>query len=352
MVRWWLAAWAGAWGSAVDAPGLTALAVRFSDCPVTLRPQFRASVYIYQAVLDFSMNSFAVDAAPKRTSKVVNSDELWRTKLIEPGTSARVDVHVRSTLGTEIEATYSIIVARQNGTDNKLRALTVEDGSFTPTFNPRVEDYIVNLPASSDAAALQFTPMDTGQSIQIVSVGGTERISRRLEAQPQHRASAASFPISVGQSRTLKITVHPANEDPDPRHWRSYTLKISRAPCPPAAPLFAPDMGACSPTCNDGYFRDYGHSRCGRCAPLCLKCSRWSTCLVCEPSSWTKFRFITKSEGFCREVQVPWSYVIASSAAVIVTLATCCLFCCRAQPYGKRRIEISNTESDSDLDMQ
>lgn len=52
--------------------------------------------------------------------------------------------------------------------------------------------------------------------------------------------------------------------------------------CPASTPFILPNTTACSATCPDGYFENYGTFACDPCSYQCLTCSNGSVCDTCS----------------------------------------------------------------------
>merc|ERR1712093_804564 len=98
-------------------------------------------------------------------------------------------------------------------------------------------------------------------------------------------------------------------------------LKTTRASCPLYRAYYAPDMGACAETCNEGYFPNDAASRCEACAEHCRRCMAWDGCEACELSAWRQLRFVRLTDGYCRIVQIPWRDILIGAVVTVVLLS-------------------------------
>lgn len=361
-------------------PQVSFLDLRCGDRPIDLEPKFNPQHYPYIATMDYSMNSFAVDAVASPGMEIVGLSGLQTTQLVSPGATVPVDIRVRDPVNKN-EMQYTVTVTRLDGTDVSVRALGLL-GSPLPTITPMFEydryTYTVCMEPTVDHIRLQLVPWDSGQTFEVLSLpedkpAGTCQAtapvatttiaasqaatpaqvpssllpqspvatgSRRLDAlsdpptgETQAEVIAKRFPIDVGESRLIQIRVGPANGDQS-RH-RVYKLHAHRAVCPPHVPFYAPDLKQCAETCNEGYFRATDAARCEACAPLCLKCSAWNQCQVCQPSEWRTLYIVRLSGGFCQRVQIPWGPIIGGGAGAVIVLSVCC--CLLRGPDTKSR---------------
>jgi len=146
------------------------------------------------------------------------------------------------------------------------------------------------------------------------------------------------FPMAADEPRLVTISVRPANGDAGLS--RVYQLRASREACPVGRPVFAPDLGECAVTCNEGYFRNLSSGQCEVCARHCLRCSGWADCRLCEASRWRSLRFVRLSQGYCKVVHVPWHRILLglAVAASILGLASCCPI--RAAPPQRKGVAL------------
>lgn len=351
-------------------PRLIFLGLRCSDRPIDLRPPFSPTHYVYQASLDFSDGSFAVDALPAPGMRILDMGTLQTTKFIPPGDQHRVDIRVRNP-STGQTNPYTVTVGRLDGHSLRIRALAAPGTTVTPLFDPLVLDYIVRLPAEQEQLLLRFVPWDTGQVFEatssaagwadlptttttttglaplttLVALGPPElqprlpivvddndaSSARRLIAgnvQPvpsgeaQYSVLSRLFPVDLATSRLVTVTVRPANGDAVAN--QTYRLQTTRAACPASFPLFSPDLQACTMTCNRGYFADRNVGRCLSCASHCMRCSAWDSCQLCEPSQLRLLYFVHLVNGYCRVVHIPWLQILEGLGGVIVLSSVCC----------------------------
>lgn len=349
-----------------DLPRLIFLGLRCSDRPIDLRPPFSPTHYVYQASLDFSDGSFAVDAIPAPGMTILDMGTLQTTKFIPPGDQHRVDIRVRNP-STSQTNTYTVTVGRLDGLCLQVRALAAPGATVTPLFDPVVLDYSLRLPAEQEQLLLRFVPWDTGQTFEVTSsaanwagppstttttagparpttlamigppelqprvpvVVGDDAPARRLDTvQPvpsgeaQYSVLSRLFPVDLATSRLVTVRVRPANGDAVAN--QTYRLRTTRAACPAAFPLFSPDMRACTMTCNQGLFADRPSGRCLSCASHCMQCSAWDGCQLCEPSQWRVLYFVRLTNGYCRVVDIPWQRILAGLGALTVLSSVCC----------------------------
>lgn len=260
---------------------------------------------------------------------------------------------------------YTVSVSRLDGTDTRLRALATPGAALSPMFDPDVREYLVHVPSAHDRLGLRWVPWDVGQTFQVTAQPATFEASSWQETTPappafplpadhmmdgepdvsawsrrlgigdvpaappgeaQYAVLTRWFLMEVGGTRLVTIRVRPANGD-DSQNG-TYTLRASRASCPAARPLFAPDVGICAMTCNEGYFPRASASRCEVCPPHCIHCVAWDDCKVCEASRWRVLHFVWLSGGRCRTLRIPWGRIAGAAVCACVAAALCCCCCC------------------------
>lgn len=374
------------------APRLAYLAVRSFSRPVDLAPAFSPAHYIYSAVLDYASEHFAIDAFPASKMEIDNAGDLQTIRVVQPGSSVRVGVTVRDTnSGTSMQ--YTVAVKRLSGSDVVLKSLETPGAMITPVFVPEITDYLVSVPAELDQLYLRFAPADNGQRFSVTATMGSLTLASTTSttqvpfdapdsnpnlapvlpvAQPASSSDSGSdsgsgsgrrlddvtsaevppplsgevqynviqrwFPIEVGKSRLINIVVTPAA---GVALNRTYRLQTTRVACPEHRPYFAPDVAACSMTCNYGFFPDSAALRCEACPDHCLRCLAWDSCQICEQSEWRLMKFFIFKDGRCIALKIPWLRIIEGSAVVISVLSilTCCICaCCHELPRRKSRV--------------
>merc|ERR1719253_1696543 len=94
---------------------------------------------------------------------------------------------------------YTVQVSRYDGSDVAINDCQVANGYLSPTFDPVVTDYQVQLPAEQDYINLQFVPWDTGQTFEVAALPPTivSATSRRLD---ERRLMPSNLPGEVQQS--------------------------------------------------------------------------------------------------------------------------------------------------------
>ncbi|CAE8696353.1 unnamed protein product, partial [Polarella glacialis] len=157
------------YASGADAPRLQFLGLRCADRPVDVHPAFSSTHYVYSAVLDYAEGSFAVDAEPAKTMKIVNAPELQTTQLIAPGDELPVGIKVLNPSAQE-SMDYSISIRRLDGTDVQLKGLASPGADLAPSFSSGSLDYTVRMPAELDRLDLRIVPMDSGQTFEVRSL--------------------------------------------------------------------------------------------------------------------------------------------------------------------------------------
>lgn len=165
-------------------------------------------------------------------------------------------------------------------------------------------------------------------------LGGVGIVPPPPSGETQYTVIHRRFPIKVGGARLVTVTVHPA--DGDQTKSRDYTLKVTRGGCPQHLPYFAPDLLACSLTCNEGYFPHSEAQRCESCSAHCIRCSAWDGCQECEPSQWRVLYFIRLAGGHCQTIQIPWREIIIGLASLVVLLAVFSVLCCAGRHKVRR----------------
>eukprot|EP00928_Gymnodinium_smaydae_P088522 TRINITY_DN72598_c0_g1_i1.p2 TRINITY_DN72598_c0_g1~~TRINITY_DN72598_c0_g1_i1.p2 ORF type:complete len:535 (+),score=97.59 TRINITY_DN72598_c0_g1_i1:121-1605(+) len=365
--------------SSEGAPRLLYLGVRSGDRAAQLSPDFQPGHYIYSATLDFYSGGFSLDAVPASGVTIIDANGLEATRVVPPGTERKVEVRVlEGTTEPAPSMTYSLTVSRRSGQEIQLSDVTVFGATVSPVFSPDLTDYFVHMPPEMDVVDFRIALLDVGQALQAVAgpegealptgdtpasagsaagassspaaapsggvdplqpqlpvVSGSGGSSRRLQVlemttstplpnsgETQRAVVHRRFPIGVGKSRAIELRVRAANGDP--AFNQTYRFKASRAPCPDFRPLFAPDVGVCAVTCNEGFFADMAAKRCEACAEHCLRCTSWDGCQRCEPSDLRKLYFVYEDAGHCQRFQIPWMQ-IALGVALLSTLLSICV---------------------------
>eukprot|EP00927_Polykrikos_kofoidii_P055817 TRINITY_DN50011_c0_g1_i1.p1 TRINITY_DN50011_c0_g1~~TRINITY_DN50011_c0_g1_i1.p1 ORF type:complete len:458 (-),score=33.13 TRINITY_DN50011_c0_g1_i1:53-1426(-) len=393
---------ASLYGSTASPPTLKFFALRSGDRPVDTVPHFTPMHFVYKATLDFSSESYAVDAVAETGCKIDVAHSLQATKTVATGAISEASVSVvRQAAVGEVapagDSTYTISVNRLDGSEVTIRSLATPGATLSPMFEPSVAEYVVRLPEASDILSLLIVPLDRGQMIgtsigtSIDGVaskgveprpdGNTSTVSpsyapgvnpnllpriplvkkdysehkRRLDehggydteggvppplaGETQYNVIRRWFPIDMGSSRVVTLVVRPANGDTS--RYGKYTLTALRDRCPSNVPLFAPEMGKCVMTCNEGFFHAQRESRCKGCRELCLACSDWDQCYRCVPSEWRLLRFIYRDNGVCHVLQIPWSSIGSIVVGVVVLLAcVCCVRCGTSMPRKAPKLRV------------
>lgn len=206
---------------------------------------------------------------------------------------------------------------------------------------------IVELPdsgVSSTTGAVGTAPKeDTFDPFAHEADSPTRRLSLALDdtsfiipGETQYSVIERFFPIDVGQSRLIAISVKPANGDLSTS--QTYKLQAMRDGCPHHRPFYAPDLGVCAATCNQRYFPHPAANECEKCPSLCLRCAAWDECMECEPSQWRLLHFVIRHDGYCKVAHIPWDYILLATLCSVLGLAVCCC-CCSGWTDGVGRRE-------------
>lgn len=165
------------------------------------------------------------------------------------------------------------------------------------------------------------------------SGGGGTFLSASGESQQE--VVERNFLFEVGQTRLLVINVRAANGDATLN--RTYMFEVTRQPCPPSRPYFAPDASICAVTCSKGFFPNGAALRCERCPMHCRECTDWDRCLECEPTHLKTLHIINLVGSRCRELQLPWRRILQAVVGGIGGLSLLCCCCCCGLASAERR---------------
>lgn len=172
-----------------------------------------------------------------------------------------------------------------------------------------------------------------------------------LSGEVQYQPVTRFFPADPGVQRVITLAVKPANGDSSGNG--SYSFKVTRARCPPARPLFAPDAGMCSSTCNLGYYPDAAAARCKGCSYRCHRCTAYDACLECDVSQWENLDFVELKDGYCQPWEIPEDarrrrlIMLGLGTVAVLFIACCAALACagvngsshrRARPFAPRGV--------------
>mmetsp|Transcript_6115 Transcript_6115/g.11024 ORF Transcript_6115/g.11024 Transcript_6115/m.11024 type:complete len:484 (+) Transcript_6115:140-1591(+) len=149
--------------SAYEGCKLATLSVRHGNWPVDLEPPFRPLIFDYNVKLDFSMDSFSIDARPVSGCEVASLPT--DPTPVRIGRSRAVTLYSRK-LETDQKTAYTVTASRLYGSETELQFLTVVGGELSPIFNPAQRMYHVRLDLSFDEARVVYRLRDNEQRIR------------------------------------------------------------------------------------------------------------------------------------------------------------------------------------------
>ena len=186
--------------------------------PGTLNPVFAAVTEDYTVDVLSSVGSIAItstldDANATMTvnGQAATSGQVRSVALNGPGSNTRVDIVVTAQNNTS--KTYTILVNRGGlSSNNNLQNLTVSPGSLTPSFNPNLQSYTVDVPNTVGSVSVTPTRQDPNATI---TVNGTPATSGQGRSITLNGAGSNTF---------INIVVTAQNGT-----QKAYTVNVARA---------------------------------------------------------------------------------------------------------------------------
>lgn len=172
---------------------LVTLSVRHGDWPVDLEPPFRPLIFDYTVKLDFSMDSFSIDARPASGCEVAEAPTVPTPVRI--GRSQAVTLYSQK-LESDQKHAYTVTASRLYGSETELQFLTVVGGELSPIFNPVQRSYHVRLDLSFDEARVVYRLRDNEQRIR--SSAQEETPSSGGEMKPEATSSGRDSKADEG----------------------------------------------------------------------------------------------------------------------------------------------------------
>ncbi|MFC2138907.1 cadherin-like beta sandwich domain-containing protein, partial [Bacteroidota bacterium] len=176
-----------------------------------LSPAFSADIFTYDLELPSGSVNVQITGVKNNEYATVTGDGLITTV---PGAAV---IHVEAEDGTTLDYTINITIGAAPSSDTTLSALSVSLGTLTPTFNPDVVNYSVELPfgsASVDVEATannanstlsgegEITSFPATVTITVTAEDGSTQdyiISITLEAPPSSDATLSSLNNNIGE---------------------------------------------------------------------------------------------------------------------------------------------------------
>lgn len=372
---------------------LASLILRFQDSPIDLDPAFEPYIDSYKARLDWSYESFSLDARPDINCEVEGVPAQPRSVPI--GGTETVDIYVfHPDIGEKRR--YRIEARRQLGSETELKYLSVEGGEISPFFSPSHREYSVSLDLTSDVVRVVYGLSDNEQRIMSSAkverpageeddqveqaeklVGGQvsdgvhgtrgsrrnssdakgRRLgSRRLatsSGEVQFEKAHVDFLLDVGFVRTIQLTVQCA--DPTQASIGAYVLHVARPGCTLKRPYFDPEKHVCVNFCTSGYYRNHQTHRCSRCNDNCKICSGLLECQMCAPDT-ADFSYAIQPDGKCRAMENHlfrryrwWCAGLGVLLLFLVSIGICGfvqLWCSKPRDKSARFTRLNDTDSD------
>ncbi len=130
----------------------------------TLSPAFSSSVLIYNVNVPYTTTSITLTAVKNHALATVSGDGA-KTLAVGKNTFT-ITVKAQN----NEKKTYTVIVTRQQSSDNTLKSLTINNGKLTPSFNKNTTEYIVLVPYTVSSVKINYTLNDSAASA--TPVGG------------------------------------------------------------------------------------------------------------------------------------------------------------------------------------
>eukprot|EP00928_Gymnodinium_smaydae_P051874 TRINITY_DN3553_c0_g2_i1.p1 TRINITY_DN3553_c0_g2~~TRINITY_DN3553_c0_g2_i1.p1 ORF type:complete len:517 (+),score=106.10 TRINITY_DN3553_c0_g2_i1:127-1551(+) len=334
---------------------LVDITLHYKGRPIDLVPAFRPQVLEYDAMLDFSMDEYFVDARPD-TGCVVDGVPAKPVSM-QIGGKSTTTLRARSNEGSQASV-YVIHVRRLLGSETTLQTLRILGATMSPHFSPEIRSYDVTLDLSADQASVLYRLRDGEQRLRSASTrerpagaapasgpepdeeeqeeneeesekgansssngtasGGSGRRmlrrplpaddhvdwpheARRLlvahSGEVQFREAETTFMVDVGFTRVITLTVQCA--DATQANIGSYVLRLSRPGCSRRTPFFDPLKGRCVNFCESGYYKNSAMHRCAKCNENCVICASLRECQMCKADT-PDYDYVVQPDGSCR----------------------------------------------------
>lgn len=328
---------------------LSSLQLRSGDRPVDIAPAFSPTEFGYTAVLDFSMDSFSIDAKAVAGCEVSGLPN--RAVAAPPApvggqeTPTLLNIYARETVSGE-EQGYRIEVSKLGGSETMVKNLSVIGGTMNPPFKPEDRGpYAVSLAIGYDLIEVAYVLQDNGQKVS--SKANPESLptstpqpsagypaTRRLEeaGETQYHERRQTFPVDVGRLRHVALTIESA--DPMQARVDTYHLDVQREPCSSATPFFDPSSGKCVIHCSQHTYANSAASRCSYCNKNCAVCSSLTHCELCLKDTLHQ-TYRIRQDGSCEDVHAAflkkyfwWCASLGLFAVLLVCMGTCCVCQC------------------------
>eukprot|EP00439_Symbiodinium_sp_Y106_P070651 s794_g12.t1 len=257
-------AWAGsALADGTRPCGLAAMQLRSTDHAVDLQPRFSPEEFSYSATLDFSMETFSIDAEPEAGCEVGGlPNRPFLAPAVEKGSNPKESNICARDPATGAEQWYRISVAKLSGAETEIAGMRVRGGELVPGFRPQQRLYQVQLDVSHDFVEVDFVLQDNGQKVLwkatpevprqgLNSQGSIVRALVMETGEQQHHQRHEVFPLDVGFSRQLSLHIESA--DPLKAAQGVYTINVTRGGCSKQRPLYNPQTPfklRASPACR------------------------------------------------------------------------------------------------------
>ncbi|CAE7537099.1 dnaJ [Symbiodinium sp. KB8] len=306
-------AWAGsALADGTRPCGLAAMQLRSTDHAVDLQPRFSPEEFSYSATLDFSMETFSIDAEPEAGCEVGGlPNRPFLAPSVEKGGNPKESNICARDPATGAEQWYRVSVAKLSGAETEIAGMRVRGGELVPGFRPQQRLYQVQLDVSHDFVEVDFVLQDNGQKVLWKATPEVRRqglnsqssIVRALvmeTGEQQHHQRHEVFPLDVGFSRQLSLHIESA--DPMKAAQGIYTINVTRGGCSKQRPLYNPQSGSCHIECPQGMYPNQEASRCSYCNRNCAVCGSFSVCDRCFQDTVDTSYVLDQSDGSCTEV--------------------------------------------------
>jgi len=150
-------------GDATKKCTLASLSLRYEEWPIDLEPPFQSYIFAYTVMLDFSMDTFALDARAD-VGCVIDGVPKAPTK-VQIGGSTELIIYAKHP-GTGAKQAYTITATRLLGSETELKYLSVKGGELSPVFDPTIRTYSVRLDRNMDVARVVYILRDNEQRIR------------------------------------------------------------------------------------------------------------------------------------------------------------------------------------------
>ena len=124
----------------------------------TLSPAFSSSVLNYNVNVPYTTTSITLTAVKNHAAATVSGDG---AKTLAVGKNTFT---ITVTAQNNEKKTYTVIVTRQQSSDNTLKSLTINNGKLTPSFNKNTTEYIVLVPYTVSSVKINYTLNDSAAS--------------------------------------------------------------------------------------------------------------------------------------------------------------------------------------------